>query len=1517
MSPKPQPSKWQESVIPSNEEIKAQADLDARIYHGKVAPMGGGLHREQPDVETIERMADVDANTYFAREQEETRLPAAVGFGPAPAFPVEEKKKPLVGPPKRLMEPRISAISPEKATEEEGFYWEELGQKPPTERLEYGQLEKIIDVPGQFATHFVDKILVGLPGLANKLIWKEELPIPKTELAEVAAGAGSLAGMIKGPFHMTGKVFKKIFTKPAKTVAGAVIKNIFKQMGTISTASAISEWQGDDAKEVMMNKLEAAKGGAVIGAIFGGAQFAKFAKMSPMLNWILRAGATSAAIDIVHGQNPGDARSTMQKVFDYGLNAWFTRGKATVTPKGLMSAEALEGVSKEITEFNKQMDKEGAPEIKITQKEVVDTFKKALEKPTVAPEPTVEPTTVPEGITISVKPRPDGFYDIKLPKMEKGVVAKARVEKVLPIPKVEPITKEIKVKGRKPTYEESWYALERAKIPMKHRGSWIPYIKKNFKPEEFPDVELDTWIVATKRKSSRVSEEGELLTSKEVRERAVKAAVTPEIAERRGELPLTRKFPMPEEVFEKKELTSIVRDELAKLSERERETAEGLMAERSLRDEADRLNLSHTTISNRRKALITKLGGAQRLRELQDLTEFYAGYPITKEIATAIKTVREKYKEKRRIKLENIKTELQKTPEGRVQWTFIENDMALKEKRSRGFRGAFESSKRALVDTSGNIKKKLLADLGDKGREAVIHHDLIAGAEAKTDMLSRKAEGKIYKGLSGKEERELNWHITSRRFVAVSKYKPKHKFTGGHTGEEYEAFAKTVPEKIKQRADIYFKETDKQLDLLLDEGLISKELYESLKKTGEYSPMNFLKHIDPDRTYNIGGKIITVPDSGLKRLQEGSEGFIETNTRALLNQVIARTQGRVFRNKANKAAYDLAEAVPDNGVFMKAKVARTTKAGKPVYQKAPAGYTKISVMVEGKHKELLMPDKWSKEWVQRDPLISHQLANLAGWLSGTKVLKAMATGYNPEFFITNIPRDIAHIYLTTSEYSSFLPKFVAQFGKDLWETKGDAFKRKGSWIDYLNEGGGMAFLTYQGRISKKPHRLLKPLQDVLGYTGETSEIWTRLALRNRALKQGKAPHEATWIARNYLDFFQGGSVIKALDAVVPYLGAGVQGTRGVFRAIADRPVDTMWKFVQIGTLAAGLYLANKSNNPEALDAMSDEEKSNNFIITTPYSYKDKSGNKRWLYIRIAKDQGQRIVATIFENMMKKFYGEEVSADEMISSIQDMLPIIPTENIPPALDAFLGYALNKDIWRRKDIWKGEKRIAREEYNDYTHPALVKIGEKTTLSPERLEYMLSQFFTRGNVYTSLVSGGLNLAMKETPESDKVKEEVVTNTPFIRRVLRSTYSYSVKERKEIERVKVEETTRRGKQSRELGKLSKEYYKKLRDEGVKDKALVGDVREFINSQPKEDRLRLKSRFNRYGVLYELKNRTWWLDMAELTPEARAQVFWTKYITLPKDEKQELVRTAKKVPGVWSERFFKRLNVLLKKVKQ
>lgn len=896
--------------------------------------------------------------------------------------------------------------------------------------------------------------------------------------------------------------------------------------------------------------------------------------------------------------------------------------------------------------------------------------------------------------------------------------------------------------------------------------------------------------------------------------------------------------------------------------------------------------------------------------------ELYFGYPFTEEVKKAIVRIRDRIKTKKRIKLEELEKELKKTDTGKVEWMFLETERQLKEKRKPSFQKAFKATKRALVDTSGNVKKELIKNLGPLGKEATIHHDLIAGASAKAERLFEEASKEIYKGLSKDKESLLNRAIQSRRTIAISGYKPEVKHPMGLTVKEHEEYMKTIPEETNKRADRYFKEMEKVLDDLKSEGLIDEQAYQNLKSKGDYSPRRFIQYIDPERTYIIGGKTITVPDSGIKALDEGSYNVMETNSRTLLSSVISRTQARIFRNRANKTLYELAKSIPDNGIVRRAKVYKTTKKGKPVYQKAPAGHTKIKAMIDGKSKEMIMPDEYAKEWLTRDPLVNEQLANIIGWLSGSKFLKPMATGLNPGFALTNFPRDIAHVWIVTSEYSGFVPKFTFQITRDFLSTAKDTFLRKGRWIDYIDEGGGMTFLTHQGRPFKTANKKIKTLQQVLGYLGETSEIWTRLALRERAIRGGASPHEATWIARNYLDFSQGGNVSKALDTGIPYLNAGVQGTRGIFRAAADRPYQTLWKFAQLGTIATGLYFANNYLNKDCYEHITDREKVNNFIITTPFRIKDKNGNIRYFYFKIAKDQGQRVVCTIFENLVMKMLGRKINADQVSQSVQEFLPIIPSENIPPSLDAMLGYYSNKDFWTREDIWKGPKITPREEYTIYTHPALVKAGKATGISPERLEYSLSQLFTRGNIYTSLVGGGLSLVMKDLPEKDKRKTlaEIVTRFPLIRRVCRLTPPYSVEDIKKQEKASIEESTRRYQQRRELNEMANRYYGKLKDEKIRDRTIIAEANAFIKKQPKEDRKRLVSWFENYGRIYDVPNKSWWLNLSEMPPEARATEFWLKYLEEDEKERIELKRIAKKMPGLWSPRFRERFNILIRK---
>lgn len=261
-------------------------------------------------------------------------------------------------------------------------------RKPTNEELEWGLLEKIIDIPGQFLTHFDKAFAWGLPEFIPG-----DIPAGKSEIADVFGAVGSLMGLagsgmkhvatmsmekalratgLRGaalknamkeylgnaeamakysPFRVTGSLVNKLFGKPAKTLAGKMIQNMLQHTTQLSIAMAATEWRGEDAKEILKNKLKAAEGGAKMGAIFGGAQFIHFANRHPMLSLILRMGIGSVALDMIEGEHPLDERSLFQKTFDYGLKAYFLR--AGVDPKTLQRTS--ESLYQDIKRYNAQV----------------------------------------------------------------------------------------------------------------------------------------------------------------------------------------------------------------------------------------------------------------------------------------------------------------------------------------------------------------------------------------------------------------------------------------------------------------------------------------------------------------------------------------------------------------------------------------------------------------------------------------------------------------------------------------------------------------------------------------------------------------------------------------------------------------------------------------------------------------------------------------------------------------------------------------------------------------------------------------------------------------------------------------------------------------------------------------------------------------------------------------------------------------------------------------------------------
>jgi hypothetical protein len=823
--------------------------------------------------------------------------------------------------------------------------------------------------------------------------------------------------------------------------------------------------------------------------------------------------------------------------------------------------------------------------------------------------------------------------------------------------------------------------------------------------------------------------------------------------------------------------------------------------------------------------------------------------------------------------------------------------MSLKKRRLTGDK-LWKSFVRGFVDVSGNIQTRLSA-LGNDGKRVVMRQNAIGGASTKGTKEANIAKKPIYDGLNSGQKQVFDGYIAALRHLEIRANKgAQFTLPGNATEQMLTDYINAVPEhqaeQFQQRADIWSQKMGEVLDVMEGEGLLSTEQNTRLKAEGKYYvPRQVLDFIDPEvQRKNRQGKTITSRDSGLKNLTEdGSEKLIETDSELLLEQVYQRAWTRIFKNRANLELLNLARTADTKGIV---REARSKEPAKP-------NEMKVSVMENGVRKELIMPLELGTEWVTGDPILTANQATVIGWASGNKILKSMATTLNPEFAITNVPRDLSHIYLTTEEYSSLAPVAALQMHGDMLAVAKDAATKSGLYDIYIDNGGGMEFLAHQGKLGIKGTTALtkgiSALETVMSKAGEFSETVTRLALMRRAMRNGKTPFEATQIARGYLDFARGGSISKLANSGIPFFNAGVQATRGIARAAKTNPKLFAAKVFQIASMSYGLYMANKKMYGDDIEDVPDFERVNNWVFLTPYTFTDKNGEDRRYYIRIPKDQGQRVFATIAESMAKRSEGEPVDADMIKQSALDFLPILPGELLPPAVEMILGYSVNKDFWTKDDIWKGEDVLPQEEYTKYTPEVFVKAGKATGLSPVRLRYMTQQLFTRGNVWTSLVGYGAEQVFSElTPEQrSELTEDLLEKKPGLKRILRSTKP-GLRRKKEIKAEKMQVETDRLVTNREFDALTERFFAGGTDER--------EVIAYLNTRPLVEKKRLQRRFRAFKRLQGVTNRGFWFDLLDLPPEQRAVNYWNKWVQLDQQRRNELDRQSVKVPGFRSKRF-------------
>jgi hypothetical protein len=284
-------------------------------------------------------------------------------------------------------------------------------------------------------------------------------------------------------------------------------------------------------------------------------------------------------------------------------------------------------------------------------------------------------------------------------------------------------------------------------------------------------------------------------------------------------------------------------------------------------------------------------------------------------------------------------------------------------------------------------------------------------------------------------------------------------------------------------------------------------------------------------------------------------------------------------------------------------------------------------------------------------------------------------------------------------------------------------------------------------------------------------MMTRTAVYRRALLSGKSVPEAVRISREYMDFNQGGRATKVADRAIPYLNAGIQGTRANAREFSTHPKRALIKAAQVMLIGAGLQYMRSKLTPDADESIWEGDKTRYFCFTTPWSYMDKEGNKRYIYIVLPKDQVQQILSALGEEMMRYKQTGEFSGRRIGMAAMAMFNL----NLPPIVNAYITASTGVDPYTLRPVWSGQQDIPDSEKARYDTAPLAKwLGSITGKQPVALEQAAYSLFP-SSVYT-WAAGNAFTALNAPEQLTQDGSAAFLKLPFVRAVVRVTPAYNL---------------------------------------------------------------------------------------------------------------------------------------------
>lgn len=407
----------------------------------------------------------------------------------------------------------------------------------------------------------------------------------------------------------------------------------------------------------------------------------------------------------------------------------------------------------------------------------------------------------------------------------------------------------------------------------------------------------------------------------------------------------------------------------------------------------------------------------------------------------------------------------------------------------------------------------------------------------------------------------------------------------------------------------------------------------------------------------------------------------------------------------------------------------------------------------------VMRDGVTEHWMVEDPYLleaisalNYQASPLMKPLAKAKQWLTWGVTVNPTFKIRNLIRDVVSSMAMAD--LSYNPAANVAKGWKLSASDSQIY------ASMLASGGVIKFGTQENadRARKQVEKLsgvmldqngaqklwgqVKSLYGVYAEFGDRTENVNRVALYDRLIAKGHSHAEASFMARDLMDFSMGGSapVVRFLTQSVPFLNARLQGLYKLGRSAKEDP--RRFATVAMAVTAASLGLMAAYADDEDWKRREDWDRDSYWWF--------KIGETAY---RIPKPFEVGAIGTLAERTAEAMFSEEMDSTRFMERIGHMVSqTFAFDPMPQAFKPLLDIYANKDSFTGRAIEsQADQRLRPEDrYNERTSevarflgqmglpdPARLMKGEYAGLSPKQVDHLLRAYFSWAATAVATVS------------------------------------------------------------------------------------------------------------------------------------------------------------------------------------